>query len=69
VLLLPLSLAMYNGEFDNGGSSGRPAAAAVVATAAAVAAVDNRNDIQWCHWWGRFMAVAAMVATFNGSGV
>ncbi len=40
VLLLPLSLAMDNGEFnhgDGGGSGGGPAAAA----AAAVVAVDN----------------------------
>jgi hypothetical protein len=40
VLLLPLSLAMDNGEFDHGGGGGgggRPAAAA----AAAVAAVDE----------------------------
>jgi hypothetical protein len=40
VLLLPLSLAMDNGEFDHGGGgggSGGPAAAA----AAAVAAMDN----------------------------
>ncbi len=36
VLLLPLSLAIDDGEFDDGGGDG-PAAAA----AAAVAAVDN----------------------------
>jgi hypothetical protein len=37
VLLLPLSLAMDNGEFDHGGgggNSGGPAAAAAVAAAA-----------------------------------
>jgi hypothetical protein len=42
VLLLPLSLAMYNSEFDDGsggggGGSGGPAAAAVMA----VVAVDD----------------------------
>jgi hypothetical protein len=42
VLLLPLSLAMDNGEFDHssgGGGGGGPVAAA----AAAVAVVDNRD--------------------------
>jgi hypothetical protein len=43
VVLLPLSLSMYNGEFDcggGGGGGGSPAAAAAAAVAA-VAAVDN----------------------------
>jgi hypothetical protein len=37
VLLLTLSLAMDDGEFDHGGGGGGPAAA----TAAVVATVDN----------------------------
>jgi hypothetical protein len=48
VLLLPLSLAMHDGEFDNGGDgggggggSGGPAAAAV----ATVAMVDNKDRV------------------------
>ncbi len=54
VLLLPLSLAMVDGEFDHGGGGGgdgSPAAAA----AAVVAAVDDRD--QW-HW--SLMAAAAL---------
>jgi hypothetical protein len=54
VLLLPLSLAMDDDEFDHGGgggSDGSPAAAAV----AAVAAVDNRD-----RWQRRLMAEAAL---------
>jgi hypothetical protein len=46
VLLLPLSLAMDDGEFDNGGDcggGGGPAAAA----AAAVAAVDDDWQLKW----------------------
>jgi hypothetical protein len=42
VLLLPLSLPMYDGEFDysgGGGGCGGPAAAAVAAAAVAAAAV------------------------------
>jgi hypothetical protein len=43
VLLLPLSLSMYDGEFDHGcgGGSGGGPAAAVVAAVAAVAAVED----------------------------
>jgi hypothetical protein len=54
VLLLPLSLAMDNEEFDcsgGGGSSGGPVAAAAVA----VAAVDYRDRWRWC-----LMAAAAL---------
>jgi hypothetical protein len=54
VLLLPLSLAMDNGEFDHsggGGGGGGP----VVAAAAAVAAVDYRDQ-----WWWRLMAAAEL---------
>ena len=35
-MLLPLSLPMYDGEFDHGGGGGGPAAAAVVAAAVEV---------------------------------
>ena len=41
VLLLPLSLTMDDGEFDNGGGGGSLAAAAAAAAAAAVAVVDD----------------------------
>ena len=42
-MLLPLSLPMYDGEFDHGGGGGGggPAAAAVAAAAAAVEAVED----------------------------
>ncbi len=42
VLLLPLSLAMDNGEFDHGGGSGSGGGPGAV-TAAAVVAVDNNR--------------------------
>ncbi len=61
VLMLPLSLAMENGEFDKGGgggSSGGPVAAAAAA-AAAMTVVDNRDSVQWRRWPMRSMAVAA----------
>jgi hypothetical protein len=67
VLLLPLSSATDNSEFNNigGGGGGGGSSAAVAATAAAavaaaagVVAVDNRDGIQWRWWWGRSMAVA-----------
>jgi hypothetical protein len=48
VMLSPLSLAMEDGEFDNGGGSGSvggPAAVAVVA-AAAVGGLDNEDGVQ-----------------------
>jgi hypothetical protein len=54
VLLLPLSLAMDNGEFNHSGGGSRgggPMVAAVVA----VAAMDNRERWQW-----RWMAAAAL---------
>jgi hypothetical protein len=43
VLLLPISLSMYNGEFDHGGSggSGGGPTAAVTAAVVAEAAVDD----------------------------
>jgi hypothetical protein len=70
--MLPLSLAMDKGEFNNGGGSGGggggsgPAAAA--AAAVAVTVVDIRDSIQW-KWWQRYlMAVTALVARFNGNG-
>ncbi len=55
VLLLPLSLAMDDGEFDNGGGGGGgggggPAAAAVVA----VAVVDD-------DWWQKWPATRALM--------
>ncbi len=54
LLLLPLYLAMDNGEFNHGGGgggNGGPAAAA----AAAVGAVDNRDQ-----WLWHLMAAAAL---------
>jgi hypothetical protein len=74
VLLLPLSLAIDNGEFNNGsgggGGSGPVAAAAAVAAAvaAAAASVNERDGIQWWWWWRHLMA-AALVATFNGGSI
>jgi hypothetical protein len=43
VVLLPLSLSMYDGEFDHGGGGGGGggSAAAVVVVVAAVAAVED----------------------------
>ena len=43
VVLLPLSLSLYDGEFDqgSGGGSGGGPAASTVATVAAVAAVED----------------------------
>jgi hypothetical protein len=44
VVLMPLSLPMYDGEFDHssgGGGCGGPAAAAAAAAAAAVEAVED----------------------------
>jgi nanoRNase/pAp phosphatase (c-di-AMP/oligoRNAs hydrolase) len=41
VVLLPLSLPMYDGEFDHGGGGGSPAAAAVAAAAVVEAVEDN----------------------------
>jgi hypothetical protein len=73
VLLLPLFLAMDNGEFNNdggGGCSGSPAAAlAAAAVAAVAAAVDNKDGIQRRRWCGHLMAVAALMARCNGSGI
>ena len=49
VLLLPLSLSMYDGEFNKGGGGGGgggPAAAEVVAVAAVVA-VDGDMRRKW----------------------
>ncbi len=43
LLLLPLSLAMDNGEFDHGGGGGGPAAV----PAAAAAAVDDKVWQKW----------------------
>ncbi len=53
LLLLPLFLAMDDGEFDHGGGgggSGGPAAAAAVAGAA----MDN-------NWWGKRPAMRALM--------
>jgi hypothetical protein len=61
VLLLPLSLAKDDGEFNNSGggvSGGSPAAMAAVAVAA-VAAVDNRGGVQWRWCLGHSIVVAA----------
>jgi hypothetical protein len=41
VLLLPLSLAMDNGEFDHGGGGGGGGGGLAAVAAAAVAAVDD----------------------------
>jgi hypothetical protein len=56
VLLLPLSSAMDDNDFNRGGGSGR-GAGPVAAAAVAVAAVDDRDHWRWC-----LMASAA----FNG---
>jgi hypothetical protein len=53
-LLLPLSSAMDDGEFDRGGGGGG-GGGPVAATAAAVAAVNYRDWWQW-----RLMAGAAL---------
>jgi hypothetical protein len=45
-LLLPLSLAMDDNEFNHGGGGGGGGSAA--AAAAAVAVVENRDQWQWC---------------------
>jgi hypothetical protein len=68
VLLLPLSLAIDSSEFDNGGSISGGGGLAAVAPVARVVAVDNREDVQWRRWQGRLMAVAVLVARFNGGG-
>ncbi len=52
VVLLPLSLAMDDGEFDHGGGSGG-SDSPVAATVAAVLAVDNRD------WWRWHLKAAA----------
>ncbi len=60
VLMLPLSLAIKNSEFDKGGgggSSGGPVAVAAFA-AAAMTAVNNRDSVQWRRWPRCSMAVA-----------
>jgi hypothetical protein len=41
VLLLPLSLSMYDGEFDHGGGGGSGGGPAAAAAAAVVAVDDN----------------------------
>jgi hypothetical protein len=41
----------------------------VAATAVvAVAAVGNRDSVQWWQWWGHMIAAAALVAKFNNRG-
>ncbi len=52
VLLLPLSSAMDNSEFDHGGGSGGGGGGGLVAAAAA--AVDN-------HWWQKWPATRALM--------
>ncbi len=49
VLLLTLSLAMDNGEYDHvgGGGGGGNSGGLAAATAAAVVAVDNRDRWRW----------------------
>jgi hypothetical protein len=48
LLLLPLSLAMDDGEFDHGGGGGGGGSpVAAVAAAAAVAAMDNDWRQKW----------------------
>ncbi len=74
---MPLSLAMDDGEFDNGGGGGgggsgglaAAAAAAAAVAAAAVVAMDYRDGVQWRQWQGRLMAAVALVVRFNGSGI
>ncbi len=58
LLLLPLSLAMNDGEFDNGGGP---------AGAAAVGAVDKRDGGQWRRWRGRLMAAASFDGISKGA--
>jgi hypothetical protein len=53
LLLLPLSLAMDDGEFDHGGGSGGDGGLAAAA-AAAVAAMDN-------NWWQKRPATIALM--------
>jgi hypothetical protein len=51
VVVLPLSLPMYNGEFDHdggGGGCGGPVAAAVAAAAAVEAVEDNDGRMTAC---------------------
>ena len=49
LLLLPLSLSMYNGEFDQsgGGGGGGSPVAAVVAAVVAVAVVEDNYQGKW----------------------
>jgi hypothetical protein len=54
VLLLPLSLAMNNGEFDHSGGGGG-SGGSLTAAAAGVVVVDNRDWWQW-----RWMSVIAI---------
>ncbi len=51
VMLLPLSLAVDNGEFNHGGGGGGSGGPGVAA-AKAVAVVDDRGGIQWQQWGG-----------------
>ena len=58
VLLLPLSLPMYDGEFDYGGGGdgcGGPAAAAVAAAAAVEAVEDNVTKIGYFGTYLRYL--------------
>jgi hypothetical protein len=52
VLLLPLSLAMNNGEFKHGGGGGGGSGGPAAAAATAVVAVDN-------DWWLKWPATSA----------
>ena len=62
VLLLPLSLSMYDGELDHGGGGGggggsvAAAAAAVAAVAAVVVAVED-------NYWRKWLATRALTVT------
>ncbi len=53
LLLLPLNLAMINGEFDHGGGGGGGGSLAAAA-AAAVAAMDS-------DWWQKWPAMTALM--------
>jgi hypothetical protein len=61
MLLLPLSSAIDNGDFDNVGGSGSGGGSGGPAAAAVVAGVDNRDSVQLRWWQGWTMKTA-----FNG---
>ncbi len=56
VLLLPLSLSVYNGELDHSGGGGGGGGPAAVAAAMAVAEVEN-------NYWQKRPAMRALTVT------